>query len=97
VPVGGIVVLLTGSTGSLGSHILDQLLDRPDVKKVYCLIRDGKTFNDLKDAFNSRDLSVNKLILGSDKINVCSSDFSKSGLGLPLNILENVRFFVMCV
>ena len=32
-------VLLTGSTGHLGSYLLQALLDRPDVEFVYCLER----------------------------------------------------------
>ncbi|CAG8955641.1 hypothetical protein HYFRA_00009595 [Hymenoscyphus fraxineus] len=35
----GDTVLLTGSTGSLGTYILDVLLARPDIKKVICLNR----------------------------------------------------------
>lgn len=35
------VVVLTGSTGSLGSYILSSLLARSDVKKVICLNRNG--------------------------------------------------------
>ncbi|RYO89870.1 hypothetical protein DL766_010401 [Monosporascus sp. MC13-8B] len=37
----GATVLLTGSTGSLGSYILSSLLSRSDVKKVICLNRSG--------------------------------------------------------
>ncbi|BEI91212.1 uncharacterized protein CcaverHIS019_0400320 [Cutaneotrichosporon cavernicola] len=33
------VVLLTGATGSLGAHILDQLLRRPEVVEVVCIAR----------------------------------------------------------
>ena len=36
---GGITVVLTGSTGSLGSHLLNELLRRQDIRKVYCLVR----------------------------------------------------------
>lgn len=35
----GQTVLLTGSTGSLGSYLLDALLARPDTKRVICLNR----------------------------------------------------------
>lgn len=38
-PAGGDVVLLTGSTGSLGSYILDSLLRNAGVSYVYCLNR----------------------------------------------------------
>ncbi|KAI1384255.1 uncharacterized protein F4822DRAFT_64821 [Hypoxylon trugodes] len=39
----GEVVLLTGSTGSLGSHILASLLAKSDVKKIFLLNRNGDT------------------------------------------------------
>ncbi|KAK7402465.1 hypothetical protein QQX98_011792 [Neonectria punicea] len=35
----GEVVLLTGATGSLGAHILSQLIALPRVRHVYCLVR----------------------------------------------------------
>ncbi|KAH7120451.1 hypothetical protein EDB81DRAFT_847774 [Dactylonectria macrodidyma] len=35
----GEVVLLTGATGSLGAHVLSQLLALPRVRHVYCLVR----------------------------------------------------------
>ena len=33
------IVILTGSTGALGSYLLDSLLKAPEVKKIYCLDR----------------------------------------------------------
>ncbi|KAK4200400.1 L-aminoadipate-semialdehyde dehydrogenase large subunit, partial [Triangularia verruculosa] len=39
------VVLLTGSSGSLGSHILADLARRPQVKQIICLIRKEKGTN----------------------------------------------------
>ncbi|KAK4172027.1 L-aminoadipate-semialdehyde dehydrogenase large subunit [Triangularia setosa] len=39
------VVLLTGSSGSLGSHILADLARRPQVKQIICLIRKEKGAN----------------------------------------------------
>ena len=38
-PENSIVILLIGSTGSLGSYILDTLLSLPSVEKIYCLNR----------------------------------------------------------
>ncbi|RAH48995.1 putative NRPS-like enzyme [Aspergillus brunneoviolaceus CBS 621.78] len=35
----GQYVLVTGATGSLGSHVVAQLAANPEVKKIYCLIR----------------------------------------------------------
>ena len=33
------IIMLTGSTGTLGSYLLDSLLKSPKVKKIYCLDR----------------------------------------------------------
>ncbi|RYP62963.1 hypothetical protein DL769_007102 [Monosporascus sp. CRB-8-3] len=40
----GTTVILTGSTGSIGSYLLDSLLRQKDVEKIYCLNRslDGR-------------------------------------------------------
>src|ERR1700761_7853417 len=54
----GAVVLLTGSTGGLGSHILEILLSNPSVERVYAFNRSGKTTIDQRqqDAFADRAL-----------------------------------------
>lgn len=53
------VVVLTGSTGFLGAHILDLLLQDPKVKKVFCLVR-AETPRDAEDriirSLQSREL-----------------------------------------
>ncbi|RMZ00779.1 hypothetical protein D0862_06620 [Hortaea werneckii] len=33
------VIVLTGATGALGAHVLDQYRKKHDVKKIYCLVR----------------------------------------------------------
>ncbi len=37
--VDGETVLLTGATGALGAHVLDQLRNKPNISKIYCLVR----------------------------------------------------------
>ncbi|KAB8300552.1 hypothetical protein EYC80_000712 [Monilinia laxa] len=37
--VDGETIILTGATGSLGAHVLSQLISRKSVKAVYCLVR----------------------------------------------------------
>ena len=32
-------MVLTGSMGSFGSHLLNESLQRQDIRKVYCLVR----------------------------------------------------------
>ncbi|GME52745.1 AMP-dependent synthetase/ligase [Neofusicoccum parvum] len=47
-------VILTGSTGSLGSYILETLLESPNIAKVYCLNRSEQAEERQKKTFASR-------------------------------------------
>ncbi|KAJ5098005.1 hypothetical protein N7532_005006 [Penicillium argentinense] len=66
-------VTLTGSTGSLGSYILDALRFDKSVGKVYCLTRDGKEEKQLR-SFQERGLDETL----PDKI-----EFVQTSLGAP--------------
>ncbi|KAK8087449.1 male sterility protein-domain-containing protein [Apiospora phragmitis] len=35
----GIIVILTGATGALGAHIVHHLLQDPNIRRIYCLLR----------------------------------------------------------
>ena len=50
-------VVLTGSTGSVGSYILASLLSRKDVKKVFCLNRGSDAPKKQVASFRARGLS----------------------------------------
>ena len=56
-------VVITGTTGSLGVFLLDQLLDRPTVKRIYCFNRklDLNTTQRQLNAFEERGLDRSKL------------------------------------
>ena len=74
----GLTVVLTGSTGSLGSYLLDSLLTNTQVTKVICLNRgaDGETKQ--KHGNKSRGL-----ITGwGDRVQFLTTDLSKRDLGL---------------
>ncbi|KAI1498277.1 hypothetical protein F5X99DRAFT_394174 [Biscogniauxia marginata] len=78
----GEIVLLTGTTGSLGAHILSQIVSQPNIKKVYCLVRATS-----KDEAHSRVLSsleYRRVLQGipTEKIIALPSDFSQETLGL---------------
>lgn len=51
----GHTVLLTGSTGSLGTYLLAALLARPDIKKVICLNRGHDAEERQSKSFESRN------------------------------------------
>lgn len=70
-------VLLTGSTGSLGSYILDSLVKNSSVTQVFCLNRGPGSHERLQKAQAARDLSA----LPS-KVTCIEGDLSKDYFGL---------------
>lgn len=72
------IVILTGSTGSLGSYMLDQLINSPRVSKVYALNRGA-------DGGRSRqeDINANRTLTKDfSKVEFLGSDLSKPNFGL---------------
>lgn len=58
---GGETVVLTGATGSLGAHILDQLTRRPSIARVICLSRassDVESFERLQASLLQRQRTL---------------------------------------
>ncbi|KAJ7486758.1 putative aminoadipate reductase [Mycena latifolia] len=90
-PSGGAVVLLTGSTGGIGSHILEMLLSLASVERVYAFNRKGRTplSERQKEAFTDRALDVN--FLTSEKLVLVEGDTTKSDLGLPTHVFTTLR------
>ena len=64
-PSGGAVVLLTGSTGNIGSHILASLLADPRISRVYAFNRGQESAHRQAVAFRARGLPAD--LLFSDK------------------------------
>ncbi|RGP66053.1 nrpslike enzyme [Fusarium sporotrichioides] len=84
-------VLLTGSTGSLGSTVLKQLLTSPQVGIVYCLVRSKAQ---AIPKFNNMSLG------SSSKLRVLQSDLADPGLGLHhvhyQDIVQTVDTIIHC-
>ncbi|KIY03266.1 uncharacterized protein Z520_01733 [Fonsecaea multimorphosa CBS 102226] len=85
-------VILTGATGSLGSHILVELLHQPEIHKVYCLVR-SSTDEDAKQRVLSilwdRGLSLPKE--HEQRIVALSSNLGREDLGLQQPMLSELR------
>ena len=75
-------VLVTGASGSLGSHLVKVFAERPDVITVICLNcrSSSDPFARQKAAFTSRGISIDGNALS--KIRVFETDTSKPHLGL---------------
>lgn len=74
-----LTVVLTGSTGSLGSYLLDALLASDRVSKVICLNRGAQSEDKQKKSNASRGLVTE---WGKDKVQFLTTDLSKPHLGL---------------
>ncbi|RFU34869.1 hypothetical protein B7463_g1454, partial [Scytalidium lignicola] len=86
---GGSAVVLTGATGSLGSHILSQLVASTAVTKIYCLLRpSSEPSARLTSALESRSFGH---IASSPKITALSCDISTTNLGLPSSVYETLQ------
>ncbi|KAK7745063.1 putative NRPS-like protein biosynthetic cluster [Cytospora paraplurivora] len=75
-------VLLTGSTGTVGTYLLRALLDRDGIGHVFCLSRreDGGRAAQTK-SFTAAGLATNELD-NEDRVTFIHSDFQKPSLGL---------------
>lgn len=85
-----IVVLLTGSTGNIGSHILASLLADKRIARVYALNRPSTLAADrLVTAFEDRSLPVK--LLSQSKLISLTGDISQENFGIAPGIFEEVR------
>ncbi|KAF7628416.1 hypothetical protein AFLA_003773 [Aspergillus flavus NRRL3357] len=73
-------IILTGSTGSLGSYLLDVLLSEPSIQKVYCLNRSSDAFERQRSSFHDRQLNVKALL--SPKAEFLTTNLDDKTLGL---------------
>ncbi|KAI0114360.1 hypothetical protein GGR51DRAFT_504049 [Nemania sp. FL0031] len=83
----GQVILLTGSTGMLGSYMLDQMVKNPAVKRVICLNR-SEDGGKKRQAAAMRDRG-----LAADYESKCTFlhvDMSRSDFGLPRETLNEL-------
>ena len=89
------VVVLTGSTGGLGSYLLASLLQREDVSVVYAFNRPsrGAAFSiqrRQKSSFEDRGLDAT--LLQSEKLVYVETDTSHDDLGLDRELYQKVCF-----
>jgi nucleoside-diphosphate-sugar epimerase/SAM-dependent methyltransferase len=78
----GLCVLVTGATGSLGSHLVAHLVSLPEVRRVVCLNRRSSTEATTRQL---RSLDIRGIVLNDmelDKLMVVSCDTAKPNLGI---------------
>ena len=90
----GTVVLLTGSTGNIGSHILEVLLRDPRILRIYAFNRPSSRQVSQLDRHMERfeDKGFDKGLLSSDKLVFIEGDASQDNLGIPSSVFNEVYF-----
>lgn len=83
------IVLLTGATGSLGAHILNALLQFPNIEKIYCLNRGADPHTRTIKSLRARNLDVS-----SERIESLSGDLTEPGFGLEPSRLAGVNLVI---
>jgi len=82
----GFTVLLTGSTGSLGSYLLDKMIRNPSVDRIICLNRSGSDANRQSKIQSSRGLQTEFA-----KVEFLEADLSQEGFGLESEIYISLQ------
>lgn len=90
----GLVVLLTGATGALGTHLLHVLRSRPEVERIYCLLRASDplvAYQRVDKALKSKAKEGLQPVGTVDKKVVCiPCNLAQPGLGMDKSILNVV-------
>lgn len=86
------VVLITGSTGILGSHILQNLINDDRVQSVFTLNRMAATPVNERQAISFRKFSLDPSTLFSTKLISLEGNISEPRLGLDDVTYDKVEF-----
>ncbi|KAI1777957.1 putative NRPS-like enzyme [Hypoxylon cercidicola] len=82
-------VILTGSTGTIGTYILRALLDRTGVGHVFCLNRAKDGGRSVQhDRFTAANLSSEGV---ADRVTFIQADLARPSLGLDMATYETLR------
>ena len=89
----GDVVLVTGTTGSLGCHLLSQLVNNVEVERVYALNRPSRDQLPLRERQRSAllDRGLDAGVLESDKVVLLEGELPKPCFGVGEKMYEELR------
>ncbi|KAI3025544.1 hypothetical protein CBS147482_1131 [Aspergillus niger] len=88
----GHVVILTGSTGTLGAYILLELLQMPNIHRVYCLCRSADAASRQIRGFQLQGLEVPGSF--KNRVEYIRVDLPAPKLGMPDTKYEELRLSV---
>jgi len=85
------VVLVTGTTGTIGSNVLAQLVADPKVEKVYGFNRENSTPLDTRQRIALKERGLDPSVVDSPKVVLLEGNVSQQKLGLPDDLYEELR------
>ncbi|KAF7505348.1 hypothetical protein GJ744_001051 [Endocarpon pusillum] len=92
----GSTVLLTGSTGSLGSYLLDELSNDPNVQHIICLDRTSSAAEKHRDTGLKRGLTS----LDPERVEFLKANLADPQLGLENEVYERLKntvtYMILC-
>jgi hypothetical protein len=83
-------VLITGTTGNLGSQVLESMLRDKRVERVYVLNRPSSGESMKKHLERFEDKGFDGRLLASSKLVLLEGDVAKDGLALPKEVYAEV-------
>lgn len=88
------VVLITGTTGGIGTAVLANLATLDSVSRIYAFNRHSSSSKSLyqRQASSLRERGYSEKILEDGKIVLVEGDQSKYDLGIPKELFEEVRY-----
>ncbi|KAI9700612.1 MAG: hypothetical protein M1836_001979 [Candelina mexicana] len=86
----GTTVLLTGSTGSLGSYLLNELSNDPNVEHIICLDRTSSAAEKHRETGPKRGLTP----LNPERVEFLKANLADPELGLGNEVYERLKKFV---
>lgn len=83
-----VTVLLTGSTGALGSYLLNELLSQPRVRHIYCFNRSSDAKSRQSKNHKDRELRSE---FPEEKVTFLSGRLVAANFALPIGLYERLR------
>ncbi|KAK5625529.1 hypothetical protein RRF57_001245 [Xylaria bambusicola] len=78
-PIDGDTVIVTGTTGSLGTYLLNTLVKNPAVRRIYCFNRSADAEERQRTGFKAKGLTE---VWPAKKVQFLTADLSKPDFGL---------------
>jgi thioester reductase-like protein len=89
-------VLVTGTTGALGSHILAHLLALPEISVVYAFNRVGSSIQE-RQRFSFVNNGIDAELLTSPKLRLLEGNLTKHAFGLAADDFSEIKTRVTCI